>query len=62
MAFIQTWSSKWEVRARNKATGNIIRFVRENHLTPFYTRVECESWCERNGYELIEIHSVNDGE
>lgn len=58
MAFIHTWSNKWRVKARNEATGTVFCFTRENHLTHFYTVIECDSWCSRNGYELIGVEEL----
>ena len=55
MAFIHTWVQQWQIRIRNKETGGIIRFVRENHLPLYYTELEARWWCELNGYELLEI-------
>jgi len=55
MAYVITWVQQWQIRARNRATGNIIRFVRENHLPRYYTELEARWWCELNNYELLEI-------
>lgn len=55
MAYVMTWVNQWKIRARNRTTGNRISFTRENHLTAYYTEVEARSWCERNGYDLVEV-------
>lgn len=48
----------YHITARNKATGAIVEFDRDDELDS--TREACEArlWCEDNGYELIGVEEL----